>query len=60
MLFFDTSALVKRYAEEEGTTVVDELIEQRDETVVITSLAVVEMTSAFRRKYNRDEITEAQ
>lgn len=37
MLFFDTSALVKRYAEEEGTDVVDELIEASDESVVITS-----------------------
>lgn len=58
MLFFDTSALVKRYAEEEGTETVDELIEQNDETIVITSLAVLEITSAFRRKYNRGKITE--
>lgn len=57
MLFFDTSALVKRYAEEDGTDVVDELIEEADESIVITSLTVIEMTSAFRRKYNRDEIT---
>ncbi|MEF8781143.1 MAG: type II toxin-antitoxin system VapC family toxin [Haloferacaceae archaeon] len=56
-MFFDTSALVKRYAEEDGTDVVDELIEADDEPIVITSLTVIEMTSAFRRKYNRDEIT---
>ncbi|AUX10525.1 nucleotidyltransferase domain protein [Halalkaliarchaeum desulfuricum] len=31
MLFFDTSELVKRYAEEDGTDVVDELIEEADE-----------------------------
>lgn len=55
LLFFDTSALVKRYYEEPGTDIVDELIEG-DRTVVISSLAVIETVSAFRRKYNRDEI----
>ena len=56
-LFFDTSALVKRYYEEEGSETVDELIEAEDSEVVITSLAVVEVASALRRKRNRDEIT---
>jgi len=60
MLFFDTSALVKRYADEQGTETVDELIENDDDTVVITSLSVIEITSAFRRKYNRGEITSTQ
>lgn len=59
LLFFDTSALVKRYYEEDGTARVDELIEG-DATVVISSLCVIEMTSAFRRKYNRDGISEAE
>lgn len=57
VLFFDTSALVKRYYEESGTARVDELIEG-DEPVVITSLTVIETISAFRRKYNRTEIGE--
>lgn len=55
--FFDTSALVKRYYEEAGTETVDELITSETPTA-ISSLSVVETTSAFRRKYNRDEITE--
>ena len=55
LLFFDTSALVKRYYEEPGTESVDSLIED-DRTVIISSLAVIETLSAFRRKYNRDEI----
>jgi len=46
LLFFDTSALVKRYYEEPGTQTVDELIEN-DRTVVISSLAVIETLSAF-------------
>jgi len=53
--FLDTSALVKRYYEEPGTDRVDELVES-DATVAITSLAVIETVSAFRRKYNRDQI----
>lgn len=60
MLFFDTSALVKRYAEEAGTKTVDRLIEERNDSVVITSLTVVEMTSAVRRKFDRGEVTERQ
>jgi len=60
MLFFDTSALVKRYAVENGTEVVDSLIEGSETPVVITSLSIVETTSAFRRKYNRDQLSERQ
>jgi predicted nucleic acid-binding protein len=55
-LFFDTSALVKRYYEEDGSENVDELIEDEDSTVIITSLSIIEATSAFRRKHNRGEI----
>lgn len=55
--FFDTSALVKRYYDEPGTAIVDELIES-DASVVSSSLSIIETVSAFRRKYNRDEITE--
>ncbi|MDZ7700898.1 MAG: type II toxin-antitoxin system VapC family toxin [Halobacteriales archaeon] len=58
MLFFDTSALVKRYAEEPGTDIVDELLEKADTPVLITSLTVIETTSAFRRKQNAGELSE--
>jgi len=57
LLFFDTSALVKRYYEELGTETVDTLIEG-ETTVVITSLTIIETVFAFRRKYNRDELNE--
>jgi predicted nucleic acid-binding protein len=56
-LFFDTSALVKRYYEEAGSETVDELVEAEGNEVVITSLSVVETASALRRKQNRGEIT---
>lgn len=55
-LFFDTSALVKRYYEEEGSETVDELVEAEGNEVVITSLSVVETASALRRKQNRGEL----
>ncbi|ACV13050.1 conserved hypothetical protein [Halorhabdus utahensis DSM 12940] len=45
------------YYEEPGTETVDELLED-NRTVVISSLAVIETLSAFRRKYNRGEIGE--
>ena len=57
-LFFDTSALVKRYYDESGTEFVDSLITDDDTKVVLTSIAVIETVSAFRRKYNRDGISE--
>lgn len=57
-LFFDTSALVKRYYEEDGSEKVDEMIDDKESQVIITSLSVIETTSAFRRKYNRGGIEE--
>lgn len=55
-VFFDTSALVKRYYPEGGTSTVDDVFEDPDVDVVITTLSVVEVASAVRRKYNRGEI----
>ncbi|MCL9812045.1 type II toxin-antitoxin system VapC family toxin [Natranaeroarchaeum aerophilus] len=56
-LFFDTSAIAKRYAVEPGTDTVDHLIESSDSTVLITSLTIVELASALRRKQNRDALS---
>ena len=55
--FFDTSALVKRYADELGAPVIDALIEDEESTVLIASLSVIETVSAFRREQNRHEIS---
>lgn len=57
LLFFDTSALVKRYYEESGTDVVDELIEDERE-VIISSLPVLETISAFKRRANTVDLSE--
>lgn len=58
--FFDTSALVKRYHEEEGTEAVDEILDRDDVEILISSLTVIESVSAFRRKYNRGELSESE
>jgi predicted nucleic acid-binding protein len=57
-LFFDTSALVKRYYDERGTDTVDTLVDDDETRVVLTAIAVIETVSAFRRKYNREDIPE--
>jgi predicted nucleic acid-binding protein len=51
IVFVETSALVKRYVEEQGTEVVDELFERKRPTefFVLPALAVLELKSALRR-----------
>lgn len=59
-LFFDTSALIKYFHEEEGTFEVTALINSNDNEIWISELARVEFLSAlFRRARNR-EITDEQ
>lgn len=48
--FLDTSALVKLYHEEDGTKTLDGLIRDEKPTLVISDLAVIEMTSALLKK----------
>lgn len=55
--FFDTSALVKRYHHESGSGQVDAIFNDRDNDLIISELAIVELASALRRKQNRGEIT---
>jgi predicted nucleic acid-binding protein len=57
-LVSDTSALVKRYYEEDGTEAVDALVEEEQNQVIISSLSVIESASAFRRKHNRGELSQ--
>lgn len=58
MLFFDTSALAKRYSREPGTDVVDDLIEDSDQPVLLSTLSIIEIASALRRKQNAGELTQ--
>lgn len=58
--FFDTSALVKRYHVEPGTERVDAILDDPDAEIFISSLAIIESVSAFKRKHNRGEVTEQE
>ena len=57
LFLFDTSALVKRYHAEVGSDKVDEIFDDPDNVLIISELALVEVTSALQRKLNRGEIT---
>ena len=47
--FFDTSALVKHYHIERGSSIVNELMENY--VVAVSELAILEMTSALNRRF---------
>lgn len=57
LFLFDTSALVKRYHVEAGSDKVDEVFDNPDNILIISELALVEVTSALQRKRNQGEIT---
>ena len=55
--FFDTSALVKRYRPEDGTSVVDALFDEQGSACLISRLGVIETISALAMKVRAGEIT---
>jgi uncharacterized protein len=55
-IFFDSSALAKRYIEEEGSDQVDELC-QRAETLKISILCIPEVFSALNRRHREGVIS---
>jgi hypothetical protein len=57
MIYFDSSALVKRYLKEKGTDVVLSLTTQ-EEFVATSKLAYPELLSAFMRKRRAGELGE--
>ncbi|MBA4392363.1 MAG: VapC toxin family PIN domain ribonuclease [Desulfobacca sp.] len=50
ILYCDTSALIKRYVEEDGSKEVDHLWERGSE-IITSTVAFAEIMAAFRRKY---------
>ncbi len=56
--FFDSSALLKRYFEEEGTDKVDELFNNKDNIIIVSALAISEVVSAFTRKKTEKKLSE--
>lgn len=55
--FLDTSALVKRYHRERGSTVIDTLFAEQDRQIVISDLSIIELGSALAKKVREGEIT---
>jgi len=58
-LFFDTSALIKLYHEEEGTDIVDNILSQdRSAVIIISDITLIEMVSTFAKKVRTHVINE--
>jgi predicted nucleic acid-binding protein len=57
-LFFDTSALVKYFHEEEGSTEVTALIASLENEIWISELVRIEFLSALLRRFRNKEINE--
>jgi predicted nucleic acid-binding protein len=57
ILFFDTSALIKRYLHEKGSTRVRRLLQTRSAVFYQTFLTPLEMTSAFYRQHRDGRIS---
>ncbi len=57
-LFFDTSALVKFFHEEDGSENVTELVTSPDNEIWVSELARIEFLSALLRRFRNKEITE--
>lgn len=58
-LFFDTSALVKRYVEETGSTTVQALCEEADE-LAVSVICQPEMLSSFNRLRREGKLSDEQ
>lgn len=56
MIYFDSSALVKRYLKEEGTDAVRSII-KASRMITTSKLTYPEMLSAFMRKFRAGEIS---
>mgnify|MGYP001237550124 CR=1 FL=1 len=59
-LFFDTSALVKFFHEEEGSDEVTALINSPENEIWISELARLEFISALFRRFRNNEIDDAK
>lgn len=58
IFFFDTSALIKRYVQEKGSNIVDNLMDSADE-IFISAITRIESISAARRLLEERSITKS-
>ena len=59
VIFFDTSAIIKLYHDEDGTDDVLSIINSYDPLILVSDLTQIEFVSAFAKKVRTKEITEA-
>jgi len=57
LYYFDSSAVVKRYAPERGSEQVNAIVESTENTVYLNQIGVVEVAAAFARKARTQELT---
>lgn len=55
--YFDTSALVKRYSRERGTSIVNALMAKRGKTAILGTISITEFYSAVALKAQQGELT---
>lgn len=58
ILFFDTSALVKFFHNENGTEAVTDLLNSQENKIWISELVKLEFLSALHRRFRNNEIDE--
>lgn len=58
VLYFDTSALAKRYYREEGHERVKRLVGIPTNEIVLSNIGAVEMASVLRKKYREGDLSE--
>ena len=58
ILFFDTSALIKFFHNEDGTKAVTDLLNSQENKIWISELAKLEFLSALHRRFRNKEIDE--
>ena len=56
--YFDSSALVKRYAPEKGTQKVDAIFQEKDRVLILANIGIVEIYSALSKKKREKEIAD--
>jgi predicted nucleic acid-binding protein len=59
-LFFDTSALIKFFHEEEGTDTVTELLIAQENEIWLLEIVRIEFLSSLHRRYRNHEINDTQ
>jgi len=57
-LYFDSSALVKRYARETGTEFVERICQKENITIAISDVTIAELGATFARKLRERNMTE--